>query len=269
MLGTCWWRWTPPPALFQTAILEELFTSAFMGASSKVTQPLRDLSAGPVVLGPPIYLIGHVKHWRAFGPDEWRYVRNGVIGLLLGGMAPIVVFYAGYRALSFSIAVIAVLFWSAGVFVWHRHRTGSSDVFSAGTFVMACVNALIGLIFQNPILYLVVPSVENIAYATVLLCSALVGRPLIAVYACRLYPVPLPLQRTPAFRRVFLVVSAVWFLGLLLRSAVRLWLLSWLPLESYLVINTGAGWLFSIFLIVFTIWYPSRELRRAGLFAHP
>ena len=42
-------------------------------------------------------------------------------------------------------------------------------------------------------------------------------------------------------------------------------LLANLPLELYLVADTVAGWPINVSLVVFTTWYPLRQLRRAGL----
>src|SRR5947209_10816382 len=56
-----------------------------------------------------------IKHWRAFGAAEWQHVRDGAVGLGLGSLAPVVLFYGAYRAWGFSAAVLVVLVWSAGV----------------------------------------------------------------------------------------------------------------------------------------------------------
>ena len=48
---------------------------------------------------------------------------------------------------------------------------------------------------------------------------------------------------------------------------MRLWLLSTLPIEAYLLGNTVAGWPFNAGLVALTVWYPLRQLRRAGLIA--
>lgn len=208
-----------------------------------------------------------VKHWRAFGAAEWRHVREGARGLVLGSLLPVGLFYATFRLWSFPSAVVVVLGWSALMFGLHRRRTGQADVFSATAFGFACVQATVGLFTRSPAAYLAVPSVENVVYGTVLLGSALLGRPLLALYARRLYPIPPAVSETAVFRRAFLVVSAAWFVGLGLRAALRLWLLSALPLETYLVVNTVAGWPFSVGLVAFTVWYPLRAVRRAGLIA--
>src|ERR671936_1092435 len=86
-----------------------------------------------------------IKHWRTFGPAEWRHVREGAIGLVLGSVLPVGLFYVAYRSWSFTAAVGLVLTWSALVFAWHRRRTGGADVFSATTFRFACVKAAAGL----------------------------------------------------------------------------------------------------------------------------
>jgi intracellular septation protein A len=205
-----------------------------------------------------------IKHWRAFGASEWTHVREGLLGLLLGSLLPVAFFYIGFRTWGFSAAVLIVLAWSAAVFVWHRRRTGGADVFSATTFGFACVKATAGLVSQNTWLYLAWPSLENMIYGTAFFGSALLGKPLLALYAQRMYPIPEPVRASNTFRRSMLVVSAAWLCGHSLRAVVRLWLLSTLPLEYYLIADTVAGWPINISLIAFTTWYPLRQLHRAG-----
>jgi hypothetical protein len=205
-----------------------------------------------------------IKHWRAFGPAEWGHVREGVLGLVLGSLLPVGVFYTTYRLFEFSAAVIAVLTWSLLIFIWHRRRTGGADVFSATTFVFACTKAAAGLFSQNPMLYLAWPSLENLIYGTAFFGSALLGAPLLALFAQRLYPIPPEVRATRAFRRAFIVTSAAWLIGHSLRAVVRLWLLFNLPLELYLIADTVAGWPINGGLVAFTFWYPLRQLRRAG-----
>jgi len=206
-----------------------------------------------------------LRHWRAFGASEWRHVREGALGLALGSLAPVAVFYAAFRLWGFSAAVVLVLAWSASVFAWHLHRTGKRDVFSATTFAMACLKAAAGLVSQNPMLYLGWPSLENLIYGTAFLGSALLGQPLLALYARRLYPIPGSVRESDAFKRAFGVASFAWFCGYALRAIVRLWLLVTLPLELYLIADTIASWPINISLVAFTTWFPLRQLQRAGL----
>lgn len=210
-----------------------------------------------------------IKHWRTFGAAEWAHVKEGAIGLGLGSLLPVVLFYLGFRNWGFSASVLIVLAWSAAVFAWHYRRTGGADVFSATTFAFACVKAGAGLVSQDPWLYLAWPSLENVIYGTAFFGSALLGRPLLALYAQRLYPIPPSVRSSDTFRRAFLITSAAWLVGHGLRAVVRLWLLSLtragiLPLEVYLVADTVAGWPINVSLVTFTAWFPLRELRRAG-----
>jgi intracellular septation protein A len=206
-----------------------------------------------------------LKHWRAFGAAEWGHVKEGAIGLALGSLLPVCVFYAGYQALGFSAAVVIVLVWAALVFAWHYRRTGGADVFSATTFCFACVKAVAGLASQNAWLYLAWPSLENMVYGVAFFGSALIGKPLLALYAVRLYPIDAEIRASTTFQRAFLVVSAVWLCGHTLRAVLRLWLLSLpLPLSVYLLLDTVAGWPINASLVAFTAWYPLRQLRAAG-----
>jgi intracellular septation protein A len=205
-----------------------------------------------------------IKHWRSFGAAEWRHVKEGAVGVALGSLLPVAFFYVGYRGWGFSAAVIIVLAWAAAVFAWHYQRTGGADVFSATTFGFACVKATAGLVSQDRWLYLAWPSLENVIYGTAFFGSALLGRPLLALYAQRLYPIPTGVRESDTFRRAFLIASAAWLCGHGLRAVVRLWLLNNLPLELYLIADTVAGWPINVSLVAFTAWFPLRELRRAG-----
>jgi intracellular septation protein A len=207
-----------------------------------------------------------IKHWRTFGAAEWGHVREGILGLVLGSLLPVVLFYVGLRGWGFSEAVLMVLAWSGAVFVWHYRRTRGADVFSASTFGFACVKAAAGLVSQNQTLYLAWASVENIIYGVAFFGSAVLDRPLLALYAQRLYPIPAGVRRSGAFRRAFLITSAVWLGGHTLRAVLRLWLLLYLRLDLplYLVVDTVVGWPINIWLFGFTAWFPLRELRQAG-----
>jgi intracellular septation protein A len=206
-----------------------------------------------------------IKHWRTFGVEEWGHVKEGAIGLVLGSLLPVLLFYLSITTWGFSTAVVVVLTWSAAVFAWHFSRTRGADVFSATTFAFACVKATAGLLSQNQWLYLAWPSLENLIYGAAFLGSALLGRPLLALFAQRLYPIPLSVRGTHTFRRAFVIASAAWLCGHSLRALVRLWLLATLPLELYLIADTVAGWPINVSLVAFTTWYPLRQLRRAGL----
>lgn len=206
-----------------------------------------------------------MKHWRTFGTAEWAHVREGALGLFLGSLVPVALFYVSFRGLGFTSAVVVVLAWSAAVFAWHYQRTRGPDVFSATTFAFACTKAVAGLVSQNTTLYLAWPSLENLIYGSAFLGSALLGRPVLAQYAQRLYPVPNAVQQSAVFKRAFLVASAAWFCGHLLRACLRLWLLAILPLELYLIADTVAGWPINVSLVAFTTWYPLRQLQQAGL----
>ena len=214
--------------------------------------------------GQPMVETPQIKHWRAFGAAEWGHVKEGAVGLVLGSLLPVALFYAAFRTWGFSAAVIVVLAWSAAVFAWHYRRTRGADVFSATTFGFACVKAGAGLVSQNPWLYLAWPSLENMIYGMAFFGSALLGRPLLALYAQRLYPIPPGVRESTTFRRAFLIASAAWLVGHSLRAVVRLWLLNNLPLEFYLIADTVAGWPINVSLVTFTAWFPLRELRRSG-----
>jgi hypothetical protein len=212
---------------------------------------------------------GGIKHWRSFGPAEWGHVREGLLGMVLGSLLPVGLFYVSLKTFGLTTAILAVLGWSSTVFAWHHHRTGGADIFSATTFCFAIIKATAGLLSQNQWLYLAWPSLENMIYASAFLGSALLGKPLLALYAQRLYPIPDGVKTSATFRNAFIVVSVAWFCGHSLRAVLRLFLLNTLPLELYLIVDPVAGWPITVPLIAFTTWYPLRQLRQAGMDVQP
>ena len=206
-----------------------------------------------------------LKHWRTFGTDEWSHVKSGLLGLVLGSLLPVGIYYFGSQTWGFSLGVVLVLVWSVLIFSWHLSRTGRADVFSATTFVFACAKASAGLLSQNETLYFAWPSLENLIYGTTFFGSAMLSKPVLALYAERVYPIPPHVRSSRAFRRAFLIVSAVWLCGHGIRAVLRLWLLQQhLPREAFLLLDTALGWPINGSLVAFTVWFPLRELHRAG-----
>jgi intracellular septation protein A len=202
--------------------------------------------------------------WYDFGRAEWLHVRDGAVDFALGTLLPVAGFYLVYKLLSFQAAILVVLTWAAAVFVWHYWRVHELDVFSLTTMLLACVKATAGLVSNDVRLYLVWPSVENLLYGTVFLATAWLGRPLLAMYARRLYPIPGEVAHSGAFRHAFLVASLAWAVVSVVRAGVRVWLVATLPLGLFLVVDSVIGWPMYLVLIWFSGWYPLSVLRRDG-----
>src|SRR5213082_2818129 len=94
-----------------------------------------------------------IKHWRAFGIEEWGHVKEGAIGLVLGSLLPVALFYVAYRSWGFSAAGLV-----------------SQTALPDGAPISAVT------------LYLAWPSLENLVYGAAFFGSALLGRPLLALF---------------------------------------------------------------------------------------
>lgn len=206
----------------------------------------------------------HMLEWYDFGRAEWAHVRGGALDFSLGTLLPVGGFYAIYRLLTFEAAVVVVLGWATAVFLWNYLRTRKHDVFSFTTMVLACVKACAGLLSGNISLYLIWPSVENVFCGGLFLGSALLGRPALAVYARRLYPVPADVVDSTAFKHGFLGASLAWAMISIVRAIVRLWLLAQLSVGTYLLVDSMIGWPMYLGVIWFTGWYSLQVLRNDG-----
>ena len=203
--------------------------------------------------------------WYDFTQAEWTHVGRGALDFGIGTLAPVGGFYLLYRALNFQLAVFTVFGWAAAVFIWHVWRIRRVEVFSLTTMVLAGVKATAGLVSGDVRLYLLWPSLENIFYAIVFFGSAQLGRPLLAVYAQRLYPIPDGVRCSVAFRRAFFGASVAWAAVSVVRAGLRVVLVSHLSFGTFLVVDSVIGWPMYAALLWFTAWFPLRTLRQAGL----
>ena len=165
----------------------------------------------------------------------------------------------------FSAAVVVVLTWSAAVFGGTTGGRAAPTSSAPPHSASPASRHSAGLVSQNQTLYLAWPSVENMIYGVAFFGSALLGRPLLALYAQRLYPIPAERARVAHISpRVRDDLGGVAVRPQPARGAAPVAAADALPLEVYLVVDTVAGWPINVSLFAFTAWYPLRELRRAG-----
>jgi len=90
-----------------------------------------------------------IKHWRAFGVEEWGHVKEGLLGLLLGSLLPVALFYFAYRTWGFfDRCHHRPELVSSGLRLAYRRGRGATYS-SATTFGFACVKATAGLVSQT------------------------------------------------------------------------------------------------------------------------
>jgi hypothetical protein len=207
------------------------------GAGAAVEAARRSVSVGGLLLGS--------------GP---RFARDAV--------GPVLVFYAGWKLLGLTTAIVGATALAVGIFGWER-RKARSGLGAALGLGIALTQAAAGLATGSAVAYFLPGVVANALYGLAFLASALIGRPLAGVFAAETYPFPPAVKASATFRRVFSRVSIAWGVYLLLRSALRLLALSWRDVDLIVAANLVTGIPFTFALTAWSIWYGVRGFRRS------
>jgi hypothetical protein len=168
-------------------------------------------------------------------------VRSIALRLGLGVVAPQVLYYSGLSRGLAAEAIVAAVTWTLAVAVYDWRRSSLDPFMLYGLAVTAGQGAA-ALLARNPAVFAGTSVTENLLDGVGFLGSIAVGRPLLAVAMTTLrrlrVEVMLPAATPAALRRLTLL----WALGFLLRGGALYAALNSLPLASFLIVNSLAGW---------------------------
>lgn len=133
--------------------------------------------------------------------------------ILLGAVAPVVIYYVGHKqGFPLAGALLASL-WGLGVFAWHLFAKREFDGFS-GIGAAYVVSELAGLaVTRDPDWFLLSPVVSDGVLGSVFLASMLLPKPLIQVLAEQSAgpdAFPEELRARECFRQLWLRLSLIW-----------------------------------------------------------
>jgi intracellular septation protein A len=178
------------------------------------------------------------------------------------GFGPVIGFYVGWKAVGLMLGIVLataiglLAYWAAR----REERTGNMAKLALG-FVL--LQAIVGLISNSATAYLAQPVLLSGGLGIAFLVSALMGRPLAGVFAEETYPFPPEVRASDTFRQVFGRVSIGWGVYLLLRSAVRIVVLTQTSVDAYVAINFATGAPLMALMMTWSFWYGVRGFRRS------
>jgi hypothetical protein len=184
---------------------------------------------------------------------------SGLPQFLREGFLPIGAFYVGLRLGDLTVGIAAAAAVSAAVYVLER-RAGRDGLLVRLSLAFVAVQSAIGLISNSTTVYLAQPVLANAAWGLAFLGSAMLRRPLAGAFACAWYPFPRWFREADSFKRVFGVESVVWGIYFLGRAALRLAVLLYGDVESFLIVTIATGTPAMLVLTVWSIRYAIRRL---------
>jgi len=187
-----------------------------------------------------------------------RILLGGLPGFLREGFLPLAAFYVGWRLAGLGVGITASV--AAAVLVYaHERRAGRDGLLVRLSLAFTVVQTIVGLLSHSTTVYLATPVLANAVWGVAFLGSAALRRPLAGALACAWYPFPPEFRRTREFKQVYGVESLAWGAYLLARSALRLAVLLYGGVGSFVVVVLLTGTPATLGLIAWSIWYAIRR----------
>jgi hypothetical protein len=184
---------------------------------------------------------------------------TGLPGFLREGFVPLGAFYVGLRLDGLVAGIVASTLASLLIYL-HERRAGRDGLLVRLTLAFVAVQAVVGLASQSTTVYLAQPVLIAARWGLAFLVSVPLGRPLAGALACAWYPFPPWFRQTDAFKRVYAIESLVWGGYFLARSALRMAMLLYGSLESFLLISFVTGTPAMVLLLSWSIRFAMRRL---------
>jgi hypothetical protein len=185
--------------------------------------------------------------------------------LIEATLIPTALFYGFLVAFGLSWAFIAALGWTYTAALRRVLRGNRVP----GLLILACMGITLRtgvyLLSGNTFVYFVQPIVRTLGTAGLLAASVLVGRPLIARFACDFCPLTPEVQDRPGIVRLFEQLTFLWAGVNLLAAMVSLTLLLTVPTAVFVGTATVSAWIITCTGVVVTVAASVRTARREGL----
>jgi Protein of unknown function (DUF3159) len=175
---------------------------------------------------------------------------------------PVAAFYLGWKLGNLVIAIAAASAVGIALDLYERRR-GRAGALALVSVAFVLVQAVVGLVADSAVVYLAQPVLVSAIWGVANIGSAIIGRPLAGVFADAWYPFPPVIKASHTYRRVFGIESIVWGVYLMVRSAIRMLVLTSGTIGSFAVVQIATGVPFTIALVAWSVWYATRAFERS------
>jgi hypothetical protein len=188
----------------------------------------------------------------------WRsMLQRGLPQFGVESIVPVVVFYGAWKVTGLAGAVVCATLLSLAIAGWQL-RANRGGALALATAVFVVIQALVALAAHSATVYLAQPVVLSACWGIVYLGSAVIGRPLIGVFANAWYPFPPAFRASAPYRREFAMQSVVWGVYCLARAGLRLAVLLGSGVGSFVLVSVVTGAPILIALVFWGIWHARR-----------
>ncbi|MBB5897678.1 septation protein IspZ [Kutzneria kofuensis] len=198
-------------------------------------------------------------------PAPLALLRRGAQHLLESTLVPLGLFYIVFTIVGLQGALFAALGWSLAALA--RRVVLRKDIPAVlwVTTALLCVRTLVGYLTGSVFLYFLQPTVQNFAFAAILLATLPLNRPLLAKLADDFCAFPTVISGHPHVQRFFRQVSFLWALVFITNGVTTLWALASATVGNFLMVSTAGSYsVVAIAAGVSLVWFR-RSLRAHGI----
>ena len=190
-------------------------------------------------------------------------VRRAGPRLVRDGFGPLAIFFAGWKLIGLTAGIGMALLFGLAVFT-HERRQGRPAMIVRVALVLVAIRASVGLSSGSARVYLAQEiAIDTLIGVTVLGLLAR-GRPLAAVFAREVYPLPQEMRESSTFEHAMRTITAVWGAYFLARALVRLAALLTLSTDSYVLVAALSDAPFLIAILAWSVHYTASAFRKSA-----
>jgi Protein of unknown function (DUF3159) len=192
----------------------------------------------------------------------WRLLLGrGLPQFVAETILPVVAFYVAWRESGLVAGIVVSSVVSLAIAGWLvRAGRDTGPVLIGVAFV--AIQAGVALAAHSTTVYLAQPVVFSVLLALGYAGSVLVGKPAIGIFASAWYPFPDWFRNSAPFKREFGMQTLVWAVFMLLRAALRLWVLLNAGVGGFIVVSLLTGVPPYVALVGWGIWHARRSFTR-------
>jgi intracellular septation protein A len=189
-------------------------------------------------------------------------LKRGAVRFLGAGVVPVASFYIAFRLGGPLAGIVTGMSVSLLALSVQALRLRRLDPVVLVPVVVILVQGLLAMLTGSIELYLASPAVEALIWGVVLIGSALLRKPLVPLIARELGVIPARFSESIGLRRSLEHLTLAWGLAAFCKAGLRIYLLTLLPLEEFLIAVTVGMAAINVVMMGLSVWLPLMMVRR-------
>jgi hypothetical protein len=190
-------------------------------------------------------------------------LRTAAPRLVRDAVGPLAIFYAGWKLVGLSVGIVGALIFGLVVFSRER-RAGRPGLIVRVALAFVVIRAIVGLSAGSARVYLAQEIGADLIISATVLGLLARGRPLAAMFAQEVFPLPPALAESEEFAGAMRRITLVWGVYFLLRAFVRLAALLTLSTDHYVLVSALSDAPFLVAILAWSVHHTSRAFRNSA-----